>query len=168
MGMNWETIDVIEKAVTIKDVLNAHCINSGAKRCTCPLCGSKRDAFSFTDKLFHCFSCGESGGVIQLEADLTHVTESQACSSLLKRFNLHTTSRPLSAEDRYNFKLERMLDESYADYKQDKESYYRRMTNLFRNIRAVPELYDMAKSLRDWLDENIDGVEQEWRYLSTN
>ena len=167
--MNWQEIDAIENAITIKDVMSMHGVNVGNRhRCACPFCGSKRDALSFTDKLFHCFSCGESGGVIQLEADFTHATESQACSSLLNRLNIHISNRPLSAEDRYNYKLECMLNESYEEYENEKRSYYRRMTNLFRNIRTVPELYDMGKSLRDWLDENIDGVEQEWEYPITN
>lgn len=165
--MNRRTIDVIENAVTISDVLNAHGITPGQrKRCHCPFHASRNDSFSFTDKLFHCFSCGESGGVIQLEAKLSHTSEDQACSLLARMNALDISDRPFTAEDKYNWKLSCRLDESYDDWKKQRADYYSRMTTLFRNIRTVPELYDMAKNLRDWLDDNLNGVVQEWNYQS--
>lgn len=167
--MNRVTIDVIENAVTIPDVLKMNGANIGRRRrCACPICGSKRDAFSYTDNLFHCFSCGESGGVIQLEAVLNGTSNDKACDLLSRYFGLNISNRPFSAEDKENYMVQKRIEESYAEYEADKRSYYTAMTNLFRNIRNVPELYDMAKDLRDWLDDNLNGVMQPWTYQATN
>lgn len=167
--MNSHQIDVIENAVTIPDVLTMNRIDKGRRgRCVCPICGARRDAFSYTNKLFHCFSCGESGGVIQLESVLNHTSSDRACDLLSIYFGLDVSSRPLSAEDIENYKEQKRIDKSYAEYEGDKRNYYKAMTNLFRNIRTVPELHDMAKDLRDWLDANLNGVVQPWNYLSTH
>ena len=167
--MNRRTIDVIENNVTISDVLNAHGKPLGRRgRCPCPFHASRYDTFSYTDKLFHCFSCGESGGVIQLEAKLSNTSQDQACSRLAKMNALDISDRPLTAEERRSYYLERRLEESYDEWEQEKKHYYSRMTTLFRNIRTVPELYDMAKDLRDWLDANLNGVKQEWLYHNTD
>ena len=166
--MNRRTIDIIERAVKVPDVLRQHGHEANSRgRCRCPVCASKRDSFSITDTLYHCFACGESGGVIQLEASLSGITDDDACKVLADRYGLDISDRPLTAEEKQNLALEKRLEESYREYKRDKRNYYRRMTVLFRNIREVPELYDMAKSLRDWLDDNLNEVVQEWNYQST-
>ena len=166
--MNRRTIDVIENAVTIRDVLSAHGKDLGRRgRCACPFHASRSDTFSYNDKLFHCFSCGESGGVIQLESALSCTSMDQACQTLAHAFNLDISDRPLTAEDKKNWWIEKQVEADYADYQQEKKNYYSRMTNLFRNIRTVPELYDMAKDLRDWLDDNLNGVTQPWMYQAT-
>ena len=167
--MNRRTIDIIENAVTVPDVLRMHGIEINRRgRCGCPFHASRSDTFSFTNKLYHCFSCGESGGVIQLEAAFSHTSQDQACQILAQRFNLDISDRPLTAEDKRNYVLDRKVTDSFNEYEKDRKAYYRRMTVLFRNIRTVPELYDMAKDLRDWLDENLEGVIQPWKYQSTN
>lgn len=167
--MNRRMIDIIESTVSVPDVLAMHGKNTGRRgRCACPFHASRSDTFSYTDKLFHCFSCGESGGVIQLEALLSGTSEDQACSLLSEWFGLDISDRPLSAEDKENYMTERKVDRDYDEWERDKAGYYRQMTVLFRNIRNVPELHDIAKDLRDWLDENIDEVVQPWKYLSIN
>lgn len=165
--MNRTEIDVIERNVTVRDVLDFHGVKPKGARCICPIHKGHKYSFSFNDKLFNCFSCGEHGGVIQLEAKLSNITEAEACKVLVQRFGLNVPIQPLTAEYRDNLILEHKVEESYKEYEQEKHDYYKRMTNLFRNIREVPELYDMAKDLRDWLDENIEGVTQPWIFRTT-
>lgn len=162
--MNRSQIETIESAVTVHQVLDSHGIRTSRKRCRCPFHKSRPDTMSITDKLFHCFSCGASGGVIQLEAKLSGITDDEACRVLADRYGLDISVKPLTAEDKENYKLECRINSDYEDYQNEKKHYYSRMSVLFRNIRAVPELYDTAKDLRDWLDDNINGVEQEWNY----
>lgn len=164
--MNRRQIDIIESVVKIPNVLASHGVDPGyRRRCRCPLHHGKRNSFSYNEKLFHCFTCGESGGVIQLEAALSGVTENDACRALAARYGLDI-DRPMTADEKRDYALECEVEKSFEEYQNDQKNYYRRMTNLFRNIRAVPELYDMAKDLRDWLDDNINGVTQPWIYQS--
>lgn len=90
--MNRKQIDVIEQNVTIQEVLALHGIRAKRNRCRCPFHASRPDTFSFTDRLYHCFSCGESGGPIQLEAKLSGVTDDEALHILADRFGTPTNS----------------------------------------------------------------------------
>lgn len=161
--MNRFQIDTIERNVTIPSVLDLHGVKRHGRRCCCPIHGGSRNSFSFTDQLFHCFTCGEGGGVIQLEAKIRGVDEDSACHILAKQFGLNI-DRELSDEEKTAYKIENELKESYVEWKTERDSYYRRMSVLYRNIKDVPELSDMARDLEEWLDDNIEGVIQPWKY----
>lgn len=165
--MNRHEIDVIESSVAIQNVLALHGVDWHGTRCRCPIHNGKRDSFSFTDKVFHCFTCGESGGVIQLEAKLDGTSEDEAVKTLARAFALDITDKPWTEEDVKNWKLNRDLEEDYKDYNKQKGSYYRRLSTLYRNIKDCSELAGTAQSLEQWLDENVNGVVQEWKYQST-
>ena len=62
--------------------------------------------------------------------------------------------------------MNKRVDEDFNDYKQDKRKYYTQLSTLYRNIKDEPELSELANDLNEWLDNNIDGVEQPWRYLN--
>ena len=162
--MNRHEIDVIEKAVTIPEVLELHGIKRHGTRCRCPLHNGDRDSFSFTDTLFHCFTCGESGGVIQLEALLSGVSNDEACRILARQYGLDIDDGLYTKRDWANWRIQRRVEEDYADYMEEKNTYYLRLSNLYRNIVNVPELSDTAQDLGKWLDDNINGVIQPWRF----
>lgn len=164
--MNRHEIDVIESSVTIPDVLELHSVKRYGKRCCCPIHHGKRQNFSFTDKLFHCFTCGESGGVIQLEAKLDGISDDEACKTLAKQFGLDISVQPFTRRDRQEWREQKKLEADYDDYQNKLKQYYNRLSVLFRNIKDVPELQNLSASLEKWLDENIDGVVQEWEYLN--
>lgn len=160
--MNRREIDVIENAVTVADVLRLHGIKVKGNRCKCPIHNGEHYNFSFTDKLYHCFQCGAGGGVIQLEAELSDVSEDQACRLLADAFGLDISKKPVTRE----MLLNRMIDKDYKVYESEKKEYYNRLATLYRNLPDAPELAELKSSLEDWLDENINGVKQEWKYLS--
>lgn len=164
--MNRHEIDVIESNVTIQNVLLLHNVPYHGARCRCPLHGGDRLSFSFNDKLFHCFTCGEGGGVIQLEARLDGVDEDTACRRLARAFALDISDEPWTDEDKINWKLGKAVERDHDDYTRKMKSYYTRLSTLYRNIANVPELSDLASNLNEWLDENINGVVQPWRYLN--
>lgn len=167
--MNRKQIDVIEQNVTIQEVLALHGIRTSRKRCRCPFHASRPDTFSFTDEVYHCFSCGESGGPIQLEAKLSGVTNDEAIKILADRFGLDVTNRPMTKEEKRNWYLNKELEESFDKYQDDLNEYYRFMSALYRGISKVlmqmpddPYFTEMKESLNTWLDDNIDGVKQPW------
>lgn len=166
MLMNRRTIDIIENAVTVPDVLRLHGITRRGNRCQCPIHHGKRDSFSFTDKLWHCFNCGAGGGVIQLEALLDGVDEDTACQTLARQFGLDINRPKWTKQDKLDWFYQKQLDEEYDGYMREQKNYYRRLSNLYRNVKDVPELAELAESLENWLDENIDGVVQPWIYQS--
>lgn len=162
--MNRHEIDVIESAVTVPAVLSLHGVKCSGTRCRCPIHKGKRLSFSITDKLFHCFTCGASGGVIQLEAQLSGISENDACQVLAHQFGLDISKRKLTHEEVLDLQLDRKVEQDYKDYQKQKKNYYTRMSTLYRNISDVPELSALASDLNEWLDENIDGVSQPWKY----
>lgn len=164
--MNRREIDIIENAVTIPSVLASHRVTSHGQRCKCPIHNGNRYSFSFTDKLFHCFTCGASGGVIQLEAGIDGISDDDAVRRLANEYALDI-DRPLTTEERRGYELERKVADDYKEWKHEQNDYYMRLSNLYRNIKDVPELNELAQDLEAWLDDNIEGVIQPWRYLNT-
>lgn len=164
--MNRKQIDTIESHVTIPDVLALHGARPTRARCKCPIHNGQRDSFSFTDKVYHCFTCGASGGVIQLEASLDGTDLDTACHTLAKQFGLNIDA-PLTRQEREAFRIERKVEQSYAEWKAEQDEYYRHVSNLYRHLLGEPKLSDVAQSAEQWLDENIGGVTQPWIYLSS-
>ena len=165
--MNRKQIDLIENAVTVPSVLAMHGVTTNATRCRCPVHHGRRYSFSFNDRLFHCFTCGASGGVIQLEAALDGTDLDTACHVLAKQYGIEI-DEPLSKREIQDLKLTRLVEQDYSEWKKEQAGYYRRLTNVFRNIVNVPELSDMAHDLEQWLDENMEGVIQPWKYQPLN
>lgn len=164
--MNRRQIDVIENAVTVPSVLGLHNVRTSGTRCRCPIHNGRRYSFSFTDKLFHCFTCGASGGVIQLEAMLDGTDDDTACHVLADQYALDI-DRPMSKAEKKDAKLTTMIENDYKKYKAEQHDYYKRLSNLYRNIKDVPELDELARDLSDWLDANIEGVIQPWTFLNS-
>lgn len=164
--MNRYEIDVIENAVKISDVLSLHRVSCVGMRCRCPIHQGKRLSFSFTDKLFHCFTCGASGGVIQLEALLDNTSCDEACKTLAKEYGLDISHRPWTEQEKQEWLLNKKVEDDFNDYNQEQRNYYLQLSTLYRNIKDEPELSELAGDLNEWLDNNIDGAEQPWRYLN--
>lgn len=167
--MNRRTIDIIESAVTVPAVLELHGVKLRGSRCRCPIHHGDRLSFSFNDKVYHCFNCNASGGPIQLEAELSGVSQDEACRILAKEFGLDITYRPLTEQEEKDYELNNAVERSYKEWQKEKGTYYRGLTVLFRSVlqslREDPEdqyLIEMRDSLEDWLDDNIQGVQQPW------
>ena len=164
--MNRNQIEIIENNVTVPQVLDLHRVKRRGNRCRCPIHNGDRDSFSYTDRLFHCFQCDEGGGVIQLEAKIDGVSDDVACQILARQFGLDIEDRPFTKQDKADWVLAKRVERDYKDYQTKKNTYYLRMSNLYRNIKDMPELSDITEDLGKWLDENINGVVQQWEYLS--
>ncbi|MFH1374383.1 MAG: CHC2 zinc finger domain-containing protein [bacterium] len=75
--------DQILARVTIRDVLAAHGHKPVRNRMPCPIHdSSNRTSFSFEDSTFCCFSCGVSGGLIDLVQYLHHCQRREALRHL--------------------------------------------------------------------------------------
>lgn len=164
--MNRNQIEIIENNVTVPQILDLHKVKRRGNRCRCPIHNGDRDSFSFTDRLFHCFQCDEGGGVIQLEAKIDNVSDDMACQILARQFGLDIENKPFTKQDKADWVLAKRVERDYKDYQNESKRYYNRLATLYRNIKDVPELQEVAEDLCNWLDENINGVIQEWKYLN--
>lgn len=89
---DWGLIaDEVRYKVTIQDALAMYCptLTIRNRRCPCPIHNGKDLNFSFTDNLFKCFVCGESGDVITLVKDVLGLsTRADAIRKIGEDFNL--------------------------------------------------------------------------------
>ena len=87
--------------VTIKDILHKYGIPEGShNRTQCPIHSGKDRNFAYTDKVFHCWVCGESGNAITLVAKIFGLNYTQAAIKLNNDFALNFTSAKPTYRDR--------------------------------------------------------------------
>lgn len=94
--------DEIKRRVTIEDIL----INCGYQprrnRMACPIHnGRNPTSFSFTEDIYHCFSCGASGGLLDLAQTLLHVDRRHALQYLADLAGLPRNTYNCNAPTRY-------------------------------------------------------------------
>ena len=72
------------------------------KRIPCPLHNGKDNNFSFTDKIYHCWVCGEHGDVISLVRKLYGMSFAEACVKINLDFGLGLPcGEKMSLRDKY-------------------------------------------------------------------
>jgi len=169
--MNRKTIDIIESSVKITDILSLHGIKHYGNRCVCPFCKGHGLSLSYTNEVYHCFACEDSGSVIQLEAHLSGISMDEACNRIARSYGLDISYKKPSTDDLANEKLNRKLEDDYKDYKKEQKTYYKGLTNLYRGIwnelqegGDAPVLSELETSLSEWLDDNIAEVNTEWTF----
>jgi len=86
-----DVADIIRDTVSIEDVLSAYRpdLQPRNRRCPCPIHQGKDNNFSFGDRWFKCFVCGESGDVIALVKGICELpTRADAMRKLCEDFRL--------------------------------------------------------------------------------
>ena len=89
--------------VTIKDILTDCGYNPASNRMPCPIHGGKNPtSFSFTDHGYCCFSCGASGGMLDLSEALRGINREQALKYLADLAGIQIDDRPCDNTSRIN------------------------------------------------------------------
>lgn len=85
----------ILQRVSIHDILADHGYRPQKRRMPCPIHGGKNPtAFSFTDDAFYCFSCGASGGLLDLAQTLRGSNRQEALKYLANLAGIPLTEFP--------------------------------------------------------------------------
>ncbi|MEW6214843.1 MAG: CHC2 zinc finger domain-containing protein [Nitrospirota bacterium] len=85
----------IKCRVTIRDILNSLGYYPKKRRMACPIHrGKNRTSFSFSEHYYHCFSCGASGGLVDLLVELKGMDRRGALEYLSRLAGISHTSAP--------------------------------------------------------------------------
>lgn len=96
----------IKDLVTVEDALRRyHALGRHKGRTSCPVHGGKGDNFSYKDRVWHCFVCGEGGDVITLVQKIFDIDFASAISKLSEDFGIRLDKE--SKEDIQKRKVER-------------------------------------------------------------
>jgi len=160
----------ITELVTIPNVLSSYGYPLGRhKRIPCPLHGGKNSNFCYTDKVFHCWTCGEKGNVITLAMKIKGITFSQALTRMNLDFNLNLSTAKPTYRERVQAVENKKIEKAIRKMADKKRQYYSGIAVFHREIfRKISNgdndefLLKMEKSLDEWLDANREGVMQPW------
>lgn len=164
--MRNELAEEITRLVSIPDVLKRYGYDTGRnKRIPCPLHDGKNANFSYTDHVYHCWTCGASGNVIQLVMHLFGLRFGQALVKINCDFGLGLASQRPAYRERIQMQEERKIREAEKRFKMQRREEYLSVCNLYRVLYTVflsevdiSGLSEYLDKLEQWLDEHIGEV----------
>lgn len=164
----------IINALTIEDVLRMYGYGTSPKgRIPCPIHKGKHNNFCYTEKVYHCWSCGAKGDLITLAMELNGITFPQAITKLNYDFSLGIVNKKPSLRERQEITLNNKISKVAEALKSDLSDYYSKVTDIHRGLFKVrcssdfkadeAKLIDYyISSSERWLDDNIEGVMYPW------
>ncbi|MFV0518416.1 MAG: CHC2 zinc finger domain-containing protein [Aminipila sp.] len=158
--------DKVMDTITIPDVLRRYgYVEKRGRRIPCPIHNGKDANFCYTDKVFHCWTCGAKGNVIGFVMQVFNINYAQAVLKLNADFSLGLTAKKPTMRERREQADNRRIQEAFYNWKREKQKVYLRLTSahaaLFRQLQLDPKnnpLKEYVTRLEKWLDENIEEV----------
>lgn len=116
--------EIINDSLTMKDLLLKYHNLGKRRRTNCPIHGGKDNNFCYTDKVFHCWSCGASGNIVSFVMQLFNISFKEAVVRIDSDFNLNINfTRKLSIRERQELrKADRLRRDKIAQELQEKQS----------------------------------------------
>lgn len=165
--MSNRIADQITEFITIPDALKRYGYGLGRNhRIPCPIHRGKDANFSYTDAVYHCWTCESRGNVIHLVRAIFGLDFGQALIKINSDFGLgltkeKSTHRQRIAERKHQEKLKQLKQE-----KRQRQTVYFRNCALYRNLYRLlnnPKyefdgLAEYLDELENWLDEHIEEV----------
>ena len=149
------TAEIITGTVTMRDVLSRY-HNLGKKnRCSCPIHNGKDNNFAYTDKVFHCWTCGAKGNVISFVMQMFNLNFRQALMKINIDFglNLSLQASRQSAETQQRADEIRKVRQAEYEKKMQKEREYDKLISeyvwcdmIIRELqpkKPADEIYDV-------------------------
>ena len=120
-----EIADQINKIITIPDVLQMYGYGTNRnRRIPCPLHGGKGPNFAYTDRVFHCWTCGAKGNSIGLVMQLFGITFGQTLIRINNDFNLGLTNeKPSHRQQKQARKTIQRREQKYQERIRLREEY---------------------------------------------
>lgn len=138
--------DLIFEEVSMIDVLNKYHHTGKHRRSNCPIHNGKDNNFCYTEKVYHCWSCGASGNVASFVMDLFGLSFVDACIKINCDFNLNIpiyeklTYRQ-KQKARIKLKNIRTKRELEKNKKQEEEDNYDELINEYIKWDKIRTLY---------------------------
>ena len=164
------TAEKITEQVTVPMALSRYGYpTSQRRRIPCPLHSGKDPNFCYTDRVFHCWTCGAKGNVISLVMQLFGLSFRQALMKLNTDFCLGLSAHKPSMRERQQMMENRKVQKAYEEWQGEKKRLYRGLSayhrELWRRIasgQTDEDIVMLQKEIEAWLDENIGEVAVPW------
>lgn len=164
------TAEKITEQLTIPMILSHYGYStSRRKRIPCPLHAGKNANFCYTDKVFHCWTCGEKGNAIGLTEKLFNLSFRQAMMKLNMDFSLGVSADRPTFRERQQMAETKKVSKAYEHWQERQSRIYEGLCVLHRELfrRTIEDPADewilaLQRQLERWLDDNIEGVVQPW------
>ena len=171
----------IKSRVIMDDVLEVYGLpTSKYKRIPCPLHHGKDKNFSYSDKWFKCFVCGESGSVIDFAMKLHEIPFRKACLKLNYDLGLLIVDEPVDPAKAREEKARRIAEQEAKEAKKAaREAEMRELCSIARRLNramvfeapASPddppsEMFILALQNLDWIKYRIDCLSKEMEECS--
>lgn len=160
----------IKARVSVPDALDFYNVGTGRhNRIPCPIHRGADANFAYTDKVYHCWTCGAKGDVITLVCELFGLKFSQAVMKLNSDFMLGLSVKKPTHKDRQVMQENRMIDEAIEKEKQRNRAIYSAVSTLHRELfersckgQSDAESDALMRKAELWLDQNIEKVVVPW------
>ncbi len=164
--MNNVIADKIVDIITMPEVLSRYGYpEKRGRRIPCPIHHGKDSNFCYTDKVFHCWTCGAKGNVIGFVMQNFRLGFGQALLKINTDFSLGLTAKKPTLRERKSQVEQRRLDTAYKKWRAELKHEYSIMASahaiLFRQLQVETDnklLEEYVNKLELWLDENIEEV----------
>ena len=128
----------IAEMITIKDILHKYGIAPGKhNRTQCPLHNGKDNNFCYTDQVFHCWVCGESGNAVGLVSKMFGISFQQAEIKINNDFGLNLTASKPTYRDRIKAREMQRQREAEKARALRGERIYSQLCKIRREVFAV-------------------------------
>lgn len=146
----------IADLVTVPDILRAYGYNlSRSKRIPCPIHGGKDSNFCYTDKVFHCWTCGASGNAIKLVMQIFGLNFGQALVRINSDFRLGLTPEKPNAKSVAMAKEEARIRSAWKEYCQLRRIIYLLISDTHAELMRLGAGKEDLEPIENWLDDNL-------------
>lgn len=146
----------IKDLITIPQALRMYGFDEGRhRRIPCPIHGGKDSNFAYTDKVFHCWTCGAKGDLIDFEKALFGIDFGQAITRLNADFNLGLTSERPTAKSIAMARKKAQERQAELARREYGRMVYLTLAGCHARLMKMGADTD---DLERWLDENIGMV----------
>ena len=160
----------IKARVSIPDALDFYGVGTGRhNRIACPIHRGADANFAYTDKVYHCWTCGAKGDVIALVGELFGLNFAQAVMKLNSDFALGLSAKKPTHRDRMVMLESKRIDEAIEKKKQQDRAIYSAISTLHRELfkrsstgQSDAESERLMHKAEWWLDQNIEKVVIPW------
>lgn len=148
----------IKSLISIPQVLRMYGIGEGRhRRIPCPLHGGKDANFAYTDKVYHCWTCGAKGDAISLVMAYFNLGFGQAVVKINSDFQLGLTSEKPTYRSQLEAKRRAEARKSELARKELDRTIYLVIAEVHAKLMRFGLVGKTELGeIEDWLDENIE------------
>lgn len=149
--------DLIYDSVSMTDVLKMYHHTGSRGRTNCPIHNGKDNNFCYTDKVYHCWTCGAKGNIVGFVMELFGLSYIDACRKINEDFSLNIPldgNLTFRQKQEARQKLQKIRAECEAEKKQrqDENDRYNALMDEYA-VMDIIRIYLAPKSEDEPLDD---------------